>query len=163
MSLKKRLQSGLKGAREISEGTLANFKTPEQWTHQVHAKANHALWFAGHMGVVDDFMISLVDPDKASPKAGYPERFGMGSTPTSNPADYPPVDEVLAYMRQRREVLTGILEGLGEDDLDRPTPDGSPPFLPTFGSVFQLTAWHEGFHLGQVSVAARGLGVPPRI
>ena len=163
MSLKKRYRSGLKGSRGAAEALLANFQTPQQWTHQVHDKANHALWFAGHIGVVDDFMISLVAPEKASPKAGYPEKFGMGSKPTGDPSVYPDVEEVLAYMRERREVFLAILDEMSEEDLDTPTPDGAPEILPTFGSVFQLSAWHEGFHLGQVSVAARALGFPPRL
>jgi hypothetical protein len=108
-------------------------------------------------------MISLIARDKASPKDDYPERFGMGSTPTSDASAYPPVEEVLAYMRERRDVFLSLLDGLNEEDFDTPTPAGAPPFLATFGSVFQLGAWHEGFHLGQVSVAARALGIPPRI
>jgi len=163
MGLKKRLYSGLKRSREIVQGTLDSFKTPEQWVHQVHEKANHALWFVGHIAVVDDFMISLVAKDKASPKAGYPEKFGMGSTPTGNAADYPPIEEVLDYWRDRREALLAVLDGLGDEDFDTRTPADAPPFLATFGAVFQLGAWHEAFHLGQVSVAARALGMPPRI
>ncbi len=163
MSLKKRYRSGLKGSRSAAEAILASFKTPEQWTHQVHDQANHALWVAGHIGVVDDFMISLVAPEKVSPKAGYPEKFGMGSKPTADASDYPDVEEVLAYMRERREALLAVLDEMSEEDFDTPTPEDAPEILPTVGSVFQLSAWHEGFHLGQVSVAARALGFPPRI
>ena len=46
MNLKERLICRLKTAREFSEKLLADFKTPEQWTHQVHPNSNHALWFA---------------------------------------------------------------------------------------------------------------------
>ncbi len=163
MSLKAWLRSGLTKAREVTEGSLAAFKTPQQWTHQVHDKANHALWFAGHIAVVDNFMVSLLAPERALALPGYDEKFGMGSTPTPDPDDYPPPDEVLAAMRERREALLGVLDELDEADFDKPTPEGTPDFLPTYGSVFQLDAWHEGFHLGQVSVAARALGTPPRV
>src|ERR1051325_832547 len=43
VDLKPRLEKQLKQARELSEGLLSAFETPEQWTHQVHTAANHAL------------------------------------------------------------------------------------------------------------------------
>ncbi len=161
MSVKQRTEAQLKHARGFSEGLLKAFKTPEQWTHQVHENANHALWFAGHMGTVDNFMISLIDPAKCVEKDGYNEKFGMGSQPTSNPADYPPVDEVLDFMRERRIALMALLDSLNEADFTKPTPESAPDFLPDYGSVFQICAWHEGLHSGQVTVARRALGNEP--
>ncbi|MBN1344427.1 MAG: DinB family protein [Phycisphaerae bacterium] len=163
MRLTERLAIGLKGARQMTDGLLASFKTPEQWTHQVHGKANHALWFVGHIGLVDNFFLSGVAPGKVRIVPGYDEKFGMGSKPTSNPGDYPAVDEVLAYMRERREALLAVLKGMSDEDLDTRMPEGTPDFIPTYGAAFQLAPVHEAFHLGQVSIAARALGVPPRI
>jgi uncharacterized damage-inducible protein DinB len=156
-------QRQLATARETSERYLEDFKTPEQWTYQVHDKANHALWFAGHMGQTDNFLISLIAPEKAAAKEGWSEKFGMGSRPTNNPEDYPPVVEVLDYMRDRRRVVMDILAGLAEEDLDRPTPDGAPDFLATVRQVFELAVWHEGIHVGQLTVARRALGHPPLV
>lgn len=157
MSVKERTEAQLKHARGFSENLLKSFKTPEQWTHQVHGNANHALWFAGHMGTVDNFMISLIDPSKAVDKPGYNETFGMGSQPTSNPDDYPPVEEVLEFMRERRTVLMDLLDSLEEEDFTKETPESAPDFLPDYGSVFQVCAWHEGLHSGQVTVARRAI------
>ncbi len=78
-------QRQLATAHETSERYLEDFKTPEQWTYQVHDTANHALWFAGHMGQTDNFLISLIAPEKAVTKEGWSENFGMGSRPTSDP------------------------------------------------------------------------------
>ena len=161
MSVKERTKAQLNHARGFSTGLLKSFETPEQWTHQVHETANHALWFAGHMGTVDNFMISLIDPSKCVEKEGYNEKFGMGSQPTSNPDDYPPVDEVVEFMQQRRTALMEILETLDEEDFTKPTPESAPDFLPDYGAVFQVCAWHEGLHSGQVSVARRALGNKP--
>jgi len=159
MASKDRLKKQVEQARFLSEKLLKAFETPEQWTYQVHEKANHPLWFAGHMGVVDDFMISLIDPSKSSPKADYQAKFGMGSQPTSDPSQYPPPEEVVDYMRDRRSVLIGILDELSEDDLLKPTPEGAPGFLPDYRSVFELVAWHEGWHSGQASVARAALNL----
>ncbi len=161
MGMKQQLRNGLTSARRFTEGILRGFKTPAQWTHQVHPRANHALWFAGHMGVVDNFFIWTLDRAKVDNRPEYQEKFGMGSQPTSDVSHYPPVEEVLAYMRQRRETLLSILEALDESDLAKPTPQGTPDFLPDFCTVFQTAAWHEGMHCGQITVAHRAIGNEP--
>jgi len=161
MSLQGRLRRQLEQARGYSERLLAAFHTPEQWTHQVHDRANHALWFAGHMGVTDNFFISLIDRKLAREQEGFQAKFGIGSQPSSNPANYSPPEEVLAYMRDRRATFLSLLEGLSDEELTRPMPAGTPDFLPDVGSVFQAAAWHEGLHVGQVTVAHRALGNDP--
>ncbi len=161
MSLKERLKRQLLAARQTSEGFLSDFKTPEQWVKQVHCEANHALWFAGHMGIVDNFFISVVAPDKAKKEPDMETRFGMGSHPTDRVADYPSVDSVLAFMRERRATLLQVLDEMTDADLATPTPKGTPEFLSDIGSVFETAVWHEGLHSGQLSVTRRALGHKP--
>src|SRR5688500_6492965 len=161
MQLKDRLQRNLANMRQNSERLLSDFKTPEQWTYQVHPACNHALWFAGHMATSDNFFLSLVAPDKVRKLPEFQAKFGMGSQPTNDPAAYPGPDAVLEIMRERRRTLLEVLNGLNEDDLGRKTPAGSPEFLPDVGSVFELAIWHEGQHSGQLTVARRALGHKP--
>jgi hypothetical protein len=161
MSVKQRLQCQLKRARDYSEGLLASFKSPQEWLHQVHPNANHALWFAGHMATSDNFFVSLLAPDRAESNERFQKCFGVGSQPTANAADYPAPEEVLAKMHDRRQQLLQILEGLSDDDLSQRLPQGAPDFLSDKASVFEMAIWHEGLHSGQVSVARRSLGKPP--
>jgi len=161
MNAKQCIESQLVKARQFSEGLLEDFHSPEQWTHQVHPNANHALWFVGHMGVLDNFFISNLDPARTDDRPEYQAKFGTGSQPTGNPADYPPIDEVLAYMRERRRTLLELLSNMSEDDLNSPTIKSKGDFLPDRASVFQTAIWHEGLHSGQVSVARRALGHLP--
>ena len=161
MPLKQRLLRQLVSARQLSERLLADFKTPDQWTRQVHGQCNHALWFAGHMGNTDNFMISLIAPERVAEKPGFAALFGVGSQPSGNPDDYPPIDDVVDYMHDRRRTLLDILEGLSDDDLTRSTPDGAPQFMPDFASVFETAVWHEGLHSGQLTVVRRALGYEP--
>ena len=163
MDLKSRVERQLRKVREVTETFLGAFQTPEQWTLQVHDKANHALWVAGHLGTVDNFLISLVAPEKAVDKAGYREKFGMGSRPTSNPADYPDPPEVLDFMRERRGVILEILTGLSDEAMAAPAPEGAPDVMPDVGSIFEMAVWHEALHAGQVSIARRALGHPPLV
>lgn len=161
MSLQDRLRRQLVKTRDLSEKLLADFHTPEQWVHQVHPGCNHALWFAGHMANSDNFFLSLVAPNQSRPLAGFAPRFGMGSQPTGNVADYPPAADVLETMRERRRTLLGVLDELSDEDLSRPTPAGSPDFLTDFAAVFEMANWHEAMHAGQLSVARRALGHKP--
>src|SRR4051794_11828890 len=100
MSLKDRLLRQLKTTREMSERLLADFKTPQDWTFQVHPSCNHALWFAGHMATSDNFFLSLIAPDKKSDLGDFQTKFGMGSQPTNDPAVYPEAAGVLEAMRE---------------------------------------------------------------
>lgn len=161
MTLKQRLARQLVNMRQLSERLLSDFRTPEEWTFQVHPAANHALWFAGHMATSDNFFLSLVDSAKSLPLADFQARFGMGSQPTNNPAAYPSIESVLRTMRERRAALLAALEGMTEEDLAKKTPDGAPDFLPDVASVFELAVWHEGQHRGQLSIARRALGHKP--
>lgn len=161
MSFKERLHRQLLTARETSERYLQDFKTPEAWTTMVHATANHALWFVGHMANTDNFFISIVSPERAVEREGFAAQFGVGSHPTTNPDDYPPIDDVLEFMRDRRSVLLDVFGRLSEDDFATPTPDGTPDFLADIGSVFEMAVWHEGLHSGQLSVTRRSLGFDP--
>jgi hypothetical protein len=162
MDYKPRLKSLLEQAREMSENMLASFKTPQDWTYQVHPSANHAMWFAGHMASVDNFFVSVLAPDKAATlPPGWKEMFGMGSKPSPNPNDYPPPEEVLRLMRDRRQTFLAALDSLNESDLAKPMPKGAPEFIKDFAAIFEMAIWHEGLHSGQLSIARRALGNPP--
>jgi len=161
METKQRLKKQLKAARDYSSKLLADFKSPEEWTRQVHPNANHALWFAGHMAVSDNFFISSVSPEKVVSRPEFEKAFGTGSQPTSDPAMYPPPDEVLKYMDERRATLLDVLERLDEADLEKPLAKGTPDFLPDVVSVFEMAVWHEGLHSGQLSECRRSLGHKP--
>lgn len=159
MGSKESLRRQLLLARDYTEKMLAHFQTPEQWTHQVHKNANHALWFAGHMAVIDNFVLSLVAPEQGVKRPDFDEKFGMGSQPVSDPAAYPPPDEVLSVMRERRTTLLAAFDELTEEAF-ADTTGMKPPFA-TKGSLFEMAVWHEGLHSGQVSIARRDMGAAP--
>ncbi len=161
MNIKNRLVCRLNSTREFSEKLLADFRTPEQWTHQVHPTCNHALWFVGHMASVDNFAISVLAPDKAGEPAEFRELFGMGSQPTDDPTKYPSPETMLHHMRDRRATLLDVVGQLSEADLERPMPKGAPAFLSDFASLLEMMSWHEGIHAGQLTVVRRALGHKP--
>jgi uncharacterized damage-inducible protein DinB len=161
MNAKRSLKRSLKQVRGLSEELLATFRSAEDWTYQVFPGANHALWFAGHMAVVDNRFIAVLDSALVREMPIYDRAFGKGSKPTNRPEDYPPPEEVLETMRERRAVLLELLAAQSDQDLANATRPGSPDFLPDVASVFEVVIWHEGLHAGQTSVVRRALGHPP--
>lgn len=147
----------------MTEKLLSCFQAPEQWLFQVSPGANHALWIVGHLANTDNFFLSLTAPEKCRDLTGFPAHFGLGSRPSTQLADYPAPEEVLAVFRDRRQALLGVLAELGDGDLSRATPAGAPDFLPDFAAVFETAIWHEGLHCGQITVARRALGFPPLV
>lgn len=113
------------------------------------------------MATTDNFFISLLAPEKGVNKDNYQELFGLGSTPLPQLSIYPPIEEVRAYMDERRATLLEILAGLTDGDLSTKTPSGTPDFLADYGQVFETAIWHEGLHSGQLTMVRRSLGHLP--
>lgn len=163
MTNQQRLKRLLTSTRQRSEKMLADFKMPEQWTHQVYPGANHAMWFVGHMASTDNFLTSIVAPQSAVTLDWLSKQFGMGSQPVAEASAYKSPEEMLGLMRDRREALLAALDTFTDESLGQKTPPKSPDFLPDLGSVFETAVWHESLHAGQLSVTRKALGFPPVI
>src|SRR6266480_1710202 len=161
MSQADRLLRQLGTIRDMSEKILAAFESPDDWCRQLVPGTNHALWFAGHMATTDNYFISRVAPGREKQLEGWDKLFGMGSKPTNDPDDYPPVAEVLDTMRERRGLLVELLQGRTDAELFGPPAAGASDFLPDLATIFEMTTWHETLHLGQVTSVRRALGHRP--
>lgn len=161
MKHKERLRFELQNARTFTEHLFEGFRTNEQWLYQLDPRAYHPLWLAGHIALVENFTIQVLDPRRAIEKPRFREKFAVGTRPTSDPSDYPSIEEILAYLRERRATLHELLDPLDDDDLGKPTPPGTPKFIPDLGAIFSAAVWHESMHSGQVNVVHRALDVAP--
>lgn len=152
-------------SRRLSEGLLGCFKTRQEWLFQVHPKANHPLWIAGHLGLADNGIINRFRPDAARKPDGWDAVFWFGSQVSSDSSLYPPESEVMEYFRDRRSRLLAVLAELSDAELAAPAPpagERSPiAGAPNMGQIFIFAATHEGMHAGQLTVAHRALGHPP--
>ncbi len=155
------IKASLEFSRGFTNQLFDKFKSESDWLYQAHPEANHAMWCAGHIALTEDFFVGLLAPEKAVDTSEAEKLFGMGSKPVSDAAVYPTPAEIRKRLNESRERLMGVLNGMSEADLEKPTPEGAPEFLPTAESVFKLAAFHEGIHAGQTTVANRGLGHEP--
>ncbi len=124
---------------------------------------NHALWIIGHLAVTDDFFADMVDGQGQKLPQRYRELFDLGSTPTANEADYPPVSEIREQFAAARQRLISAYEAADEDTLSQPLPQELSNFAPNKLGLPLTQAWHEGIHTGQLSSIRRSLGIKPLV
>ncbi len=158
MTRKEFIKASLDFSRGFTNQLLDKFESESDWLHQVHPEANHALWCAGHLALTEQFFVGMLAPDNATDMSAAQKLFGMGSKPVNDAATYPKPAEVRKNLNEARANLLALLDSLSEEDLDKPTPEGAPEFLPTVESVFRLAVFHEGIHTGQATIANRSLG-----
>jgi uncharacterized damage-inducible protein DinB len=134
----------------------------DKWCYQPFEGANHVAWILGHLAQSDNYFVTqLADRPNVMPPA-WDELFGMGSRPTSDRARYPAPSELRDILRARREELITWVRGLPEKKLEAPLPEDWHPFAPTYGSLPDAIAWHEGLHAGQLTAIRKSLGIGPK-
>lgn len=161
MELRERLRRALVFSREFTERLLGDLESPDQWLTPPVEGTNHALWIAGHLAVADDAFTGMMDPARSERRDNYRTWFGRGSQPSYETDHYDSPDQIMAYLRERRQALLLVLDELPDADFTRATPDTAPPFMYDYGSVFHMAAWHESLHTGQLTLIRRRLGHVP--
>lgn len=161
MTLKERLRFGLEHARRVTDKILDEIQEPKDWLLRPAPNTNHAMWIAGHLAFTDNRFAIMLDQPSAIDLDHLKDRFGKFSQPQEELSAYPSVKEVRELMRDRRQNFLRILDNCSEEDLEKPTPEGAPPFMPNVGMVFQMAAWHEPIHTGQLTIIHRILGNAP--
>ncbi|MDX2039032.1 MAG: DinB family protein [Isosphaeraceae bacterium] len=103
----------------------------------------HIAWQFMHLGATDDRHLEfrMHGRDPVAPQ--LVQRFAGGSTPDDQ---IPTVDEIRAYLTERRDAMLAHLRTLTEADLAR-KPNEQAPWI--YEEWFQLLAWHEAHHQGQ--------------
>jgi uncharacterized damage-inducible protein DinB len=130
-------------------------------TFQPSPSDNHLAWTLGHMATAYAWFASLLDGKMMTLPESYNTLFGPQSKPTSDPKAYPPVAELRQSFKAAYDRFTDAMKKLSPADLNKPPAAESHGFGKTRQEVILLTAWHDGWHSGQVSSLRRALGLPP--
>ncbi|TWT86882.1 DinB superfamily protein [Pseudobythopirellula maris] len=154
----------LQRTRQITEA-LIEVLDGDDWSHRVAPDTNSPLWIIGHLAWVDNRMAGRFRPERAlDAEKVWGELFQFGTKPL-DAGEYPPIDEVLAVWRERRENLLAVFDEVSDEELDAPGPPAdaaSPiPGAPCAGYFFLFTSQHELLHTGQLTVVRRVLGHAP--
>lgn len=129
-------------------------------------ESNPIGWMAFHLSRVHDAGFSvLLGKPQLWRSDGWHEKFGL--TPETGSLGGSTLDQVrvfnpvsaellLAYWNAVRERSREFLEGLQEDDIDKPTPPGSGPANEVYRTTIARITSDTSQHIGQIAYA-RGL------
>jgi hypothetical protein len=151
-------------ARGYSSQLLDDIE-PDDWFRQPLGGITHLAWQVGHLAMAEYglTMLRLRGKEPADQQIidnDFLRRFGKGSAPSSNPGDYPGVEEILRVFRGVHEQALRELAGYSDADLEVKLPEPHAVFDTKMGSVFFCSA-HEMLHAGQIGLLRRLLGKPP--
>jgi hypothetical protein len=124
---------------------------------------NHPMWVLGHLVLSESTLLDQFILGQPNRFPELQEKFGIGSQPTTDPADYPSFGELLAHSETIRAAVMEYVGGLTEEDLDKAThaPAEFGEGFSTVGGCLTAMCSHFTFHAGQVSDARRAAGKGP--
>lgn len=124
---------------------------PEQWLRKPGHCSNHLLWVMGHLVWSRGNLLRTLGSDFS---LTWAKHFARGAK--LDDQLYPQVDEVRGAWADVSERLTTALDAVPAEVLakahDKPTFDGK------LGGFIAFLAFHETYHVGQVSYLRKWLG-----
>ena len=103
----------------------------------------HLGWQLMHVAATDDRHVHVRMTGGQPQEPDHVRRFAGGSTPDE---DVPTVEDIRAYLAERRAALLQHLEDVEENQLGQ-KPNAAAPW--TYREWFKVLAWHEAHHQGQ--------------
>ncbi len=132
----------------------------DQMTRQVSGAVNHPAWVIGHLTYSFQALGGEFGMQPWLAK-DWGDRFGTGSTPTSDPTAYPTKASLLRALDDAQRRINEAVAALEEVELSAPLPDLKyRDRLPTVGhAVLHVLSAHAANHVGQVTVWRRTMGL----
>jgi hypothetical protein len=122
--------------------------------HQPAEGMNPPLWIAGHVASVRFSLCAVLGEPRENP---WGKTFFRGST--LDVGALPAVDAVRATWADVSETLLRALEQASAELLDSPAPKKFAIEDPTVRGMLTFLCWHEGYHIGQMSLLRKWQGL----
>lgn len=132
----------------------------DKTTAQAPGQPNHCLWTLGHITLTYEWASGALDGKKSTLPEAWNGLFGMGSKPAADAKAYPPMAEVRKAYEQAYARLAGIAASLTPAQLNESVKESTGGFASTKADMLYKTAWHDGWHLGQLTTLRKFLGLP---
>ena len=135
---------------------------PQDMVAQPKGILNHPAWVIGHLTHACQMLSGTLGVPSWLP-ADWAARYGTGSAPVAEVGRYEPKDRALALLRDAQLRLTQAVERMSDAKFDTPFPDPSyRDVFPTMrNAMTQVMVGHTAFHVGQLSVWRKAMGLPP--
>jgi len=161
MTAKDAIRYSLESSKWLLTTYLADLSDADLMVRPVPA-ANHTAWQLGHLISEESKLLASQFPDNTITllPGGFSKDHRREMAAGDDPAAFRPKAEYLKLFEQVRAGTISALEGLTENELDRPTTGPFAPFASTLGSFFLFVSNHTLMHAGQLTTARRKLGKP---
>lgn len=145
--------------------TLLDGLDDEAWFWVPEPAVTHIAWQVGHLafgqyGLVLFRQRGRLREDAQLMSGSFRKTFAKGTTPSSDPADYPSVAAILATLDAVFQQSLTELGAMQDEGLDDPL---EPPWsvYPTRYGALLFAVHHELLHAGQIGLLRRLMGRPP--
>ena len=154
----------IKFARNYTNDILQHIHV-DDWYHMPHEGVTHIAWQVGHLAMAEFRLLmerirGVREDDEAILPKVFLEKFGKGSLPTKNPADYPSSADIVGVFDRVHERALEEVATLDDATLDEPPEAPHPLFDTKLGSLHWM-AQHEMLHAGQIGLLRRLFGGQP--
>tara|TARA_R110002049_G_scaffold2750_8_gene22252 strand:+ start:203829 stop:204320 length:492 start_codon:yes stop_codon:yes gene_type:complete len=145
----------------VWKGYLADL-TDAELLHRPVKGANHINWQFGHLIVSEHMLGNSIEPDAMPPLPdGLAEKYAKDTATNDDASAFETKESLMSIQETQRAGLMKILDGLSEEDLDKPTSGPMQGFFPNFASLIMSADVHWMMHAGQWALTRRSLGKPP--
>lgn len=127
---------------------------PDYWFRKPGDDSNHLTWVLGHLIVHRGHTLKMLGVDWDNTWA---EIFARGSERVDD-AQYPSIEEMRKAWQDVSAKLSAALRTPQEDVMAREAPKGPPSFDGKLSGTVAFFAFHDTYHVGQVSFLRKWLG-----
>ena len=127
---------------------------PDYWFRKPGDDSNHLTWVLGHLIVHRGHTLKMLGVDWDNT---WVELFARGSERVDD-AQYPSVEEMRKAWQDVSAKLSTALRTPQEDVMAREAPKGPPSFDGKLSGTVAFFAFHDTYHVGQVSFLRKWLG-----
>lgn len=124
---------------------------------------NHAAWILGHMiwfehglltSVLNEKLPIVLDPN-------WTQVYGSASEPRNAPGLYKVKTQYLLMLEATAQAAVHALSHARPETFEQPNPnDRSKGMFPTIGTALAALCTHRSYHLGQLAIWRRIVGLP---
>jgi len=126
----------------------------EHWFKKPGEDSNHLMWVMGHLVVHRGRTLQMLGINW---ETTWADLFARGADRVDD-AEYPAIEDVLnAWKRLSSDLLSALREP-APDVLSKPAPKGPPSFDGKISGTVAFFAFHDTYHVGQVSYLRKWLG-----
>jgi uncharacterized damage-inducible protein DinB len=126
----------------------------DHWFLKPGEDSNHLMWVAGHLVGSRGSVLKALGCEWKTP---WSSLFSRGAKQTTR-EQYPSVEEIRKAWSDVSDQLAAALASAPAEVLERPAPKGTPSFDGKVGGLVAFLAFHETYHVGQVSYLKKWLG-----